>query len=209
MTSKIEQVIEEIEQYIIEECKPYPLSKSKIIVDRDRMEALISELQMKMPDEIKRYQKVLKNRNAILEDAEVKANAMLEDANANVQKLISDHEIVQMATADANAIIADAQQRAQQIVRAAQQEAEELKGSSLAYVEESLDNLQLLIGNTMSTVDSKMKGIMDSLQNYYAIIEENKNEIAAMSQSAFMVEEEILPEPLLDDELQFADLSYE
>lgn len=203
--SKIEQIIEEMDQYIVEECKPYPLSKSKIIVDRDRMEFLISELQLKMPGEIKRFQKFLENRNAILEDAQNKADAMLEDANANVQKLISDHEIVQMATAQANAIIADAQQRAEQIVKAAQQEAEELKAGSLSYVGESLDNLQILIGNTINTVDSKMKGFMDSLQNYYTIIEENKTEIAALNKST----EEPIYEPVMDEELHYADLSYE
>lgn len=209
MTSKIEQVIEEIEQYIIEECKPYPLSKTKIIVDREKMEALISELQMKMPDEIKRYQKVLKNRNAILEDAQSKADAMLEDANQNVKKLISDHEIVQMATEDANAIVEDAQKRARQILEVAENEAAELKSGSLAYVGESLDNLQLLIGNTMNTVDSKMRGVMESLHNYYTIIEENKMEIAAISAGEEQPEEEVFREPVLEDEMQFADLSYE
>lgn len=204
MTSKIEQIIEELEQYIIEECKPYPLSKSKIVVDRERIESLISELQMKMPGEIKRFRKVLENKSAILEDAQNKADAMLEDANANVRKLVSDHEIVQVATADANAIIADAQQRAEQIINAAKQEAEGLKSSSLAYVEESLNNLQLLIGNTMSTIDGKMNGVMESMQNYYTIIEENKKEIAAMNQ-----EEE--PETLQQqvDDLSMMNLNYE
>ena len=209
-TSKIEQIIEEIEQYITEDCKQYPLSKSKIIVDRDRMEELVRQLQMKMPDEIKRYRKILENRNAILDDAQSKADAMLENANANVQKLVSDHEIVQMATADAEAIIADAQHRAQQIVKAAQREADELKQGSLAYVGESLENLQMLIGNAMSSVDSKMKGLMDSMQNYYTIIEDNKNEIAALgSEGNQPVEDDMPLEPTLDEELQFADLSYE
>lgn len=209
-TSKIEQIIEEIEQYITEDCKPYPLSKSKIIVDRNRMDELVRQLHMKMPDEIKRYRKILENRNAILDDAQNKADAMLENANANVQKLVSDHEIVQMATADAEAIVAEAQHRAQQIVRAAQKEAQELKEGSLAYVGESLENLQILLGNAMTSVDSKMKGIMDTMQNYYTIIEENKNEIEALGKENMQSEEEEMPlEPTLDEELQFADLSYE
>lgn len=210
MTSKIEQIIEELEQYIVEECKPYPLSKSKIIVDRDHIESLISELQMKMPGEIKRFQKVLENRNAILEDAQNKADEMLKNANDNVQKLVSDHEIVQQAMNDADAIIAEAQQRADHILKAAQLEADELKGGTLAYVEESLDNLQLLIGNTMSTVDSKVKVFMESLQNYYTIVEENKNEIAAMDIHEEEAEEP-LPDQIVGDDmgLQFADLSYE
>lgn len=207
MTSKIEQIIEEMEQYIIEECKPYPLSKSKIIVDRDRIETMISELHMKMPGEIKKFQKFLENRNAILEDAQNKADAMLQNANDNVQKLVSDHEIVQMAQAEANAIIEEAQLRAQMILDGAQQEAEQLKAGSLSYVEESLENLQTLVGNTMTTVDSKMKGFMETLENYYTIIEENRNEIAAMGQP--QPEEDGFVEEIVDESLQFSELGYE
>lgn len=193
MTSNIEQIIEDLEHYITEECKPYPLSKSKIVVDGDHIGTLLSELRMKMPGEIKKFQKILQNKDAILEDAQNKADAILEDANASFRKRINDHEIVQAATADANAIIAQAQQRADQIIRAAKQEAEGLKESSLAYVDESLNNLQLLIGNAMTTIDGKMKGVLESMQKYYAIIAENKNEIAAMNQ-----EEEPLSQQLDD-----------
>lgn len=207
MTSKIEQIIEEMEQYIVEECKPYPLSKSKIIVDRDRIETMISELHMKMPGEIKKFQKFLENRNAILEDAQNKADAMLQNANDNVQKLVSDHEIVQMAQAEADAIIEEAQMRAQMLLEAAEQEAEQLKEGSLSYVEESLGNLQTLVGNTMTTVDSRMKGFMETLENYYSIIEENRNEIASMGQVP--VETDEVAEEASDNGLQFSELGYE
>jgi len=209
-TNKIEEVIKEIEEYITEECKPFPMSKSKIVVDYDRMEALIGELRTKMPGEVKRFQKILENRNAILEDAQNKADAMLDDANANVKKLINEHEIVQMATAQANEIITDAQQRAEQIVRAAKQEAEEMQANSLAYGDEILENLQRVVSSAMVTVDSKMKNLLESLQNHYTIIEENRMEIASMTSGAPVVDDGPLPqEPTLEEDLQFADLSYE
>ena len=58
MSSRIEQIIEEIEEYI-DSCKFQPLSTSKIIVNKDQMDELLRELRMKTPDEIKRYQKIL------------------------------------------------------------------------------------------------------------------------------------------------------
>ncbi len=207
--SKIELIVEEIDQYLTEECKPYPLSKSKIIVDRDQMDYFLSELKLKTPDEIKRFHRFLQNKDAILEDAQSKADAMLADANANVQKLVNDHEIVQMAQAEADAIIMEAQQRAEQIVRAAQREADGMKAGSLAYVGESLDNLQILIANTINTVDSKMNGFIDSMQNYYSIIEENRKEIEAMNQPAPQPQDTRIQEPVMEDDLPYADLSYE
>ena len=49
MSSRIEQIIEEIEEYI-DSCKFQPLSTSKIIVNKDQMDELLRELRMKTPD---------------------------------------------------------------------------------------------------------------------------------------------------------------
>ena len=43
MASRIEQIIEEIEEYI-DGCKPQTFSSSKIIVNREEMEELLNEL---------------------------------------------------------------------------------------------------------------------------------------------------------------------
>ena len=54
MASRIEQIIDEIEQFV-ESCKYYPLSQTKIVVNKEEIEELLRELRMKTPDEIKRY----------------------------------------------------------------------------------------------------------------------------------------------------------
>ena len=75
--SRIEQIIEEIEDYI-DSCKgPLFGGGDKIVVDRERMEELLRELRMKTPEEIKRYQKILANKDAILADAQQKAEAII------------------------------------------------------------------------------------------------------------------------------------
>ena len=56
MSSRIEQLIDEIEEYI-EGCKPKFMSSTEIIVNKDEIDELLRELRMKTPDEIKRYQK--------------------------------------------------------------------------------------------------------------------------------------------------------
>lgn len=66
-SSRIEQIIEEIEEYI-DSCKFQPLSSTKIVVNKEELEELLRELRMKTPDEIKRYQKIISNKDAILED---------------------------------------------------------------------------------------------------------------------------------------------
>ena len=52
MSSKMEQIIEEIEDYI-DGCKPSPISRNKILVNREQLEELLSELRTKTPEEVK------------------------------------------------------------------------------------------------------------------------------------------------------------
>ena len=93
MSSRIEQIIEEIEEYI-DGCPFKPLSTSKIIVNKDHIDELLRELRMKTPDEIKRYQKIISNKDAILADAQAKADSMLEEAHVQTNELVSEHEIM-------------------------------------------------------------------------------------------------------------------
>ena len=66
MSNSIEQIINEIEDYI-DSCKFSPLSTTKIMVNKDELEELLEELKMKTPGEIKKYQRMLANKNGILE----------------------------------------------------------------------------------------------------------------------------------------------
>ena len=80
--SRIEAIINEIEDYI-SSCKPLPLSSTKIAVNKEELEELISELRLKTPDEIKKYQKLISNKEAILDDARSQAERMIKDAQVH------------------------------------------------------------------------------------------------------------------------------
>ena len=115
MSSRIEQLIDEIEEYI-DGCKYQPLSNSKIIVNKEEIDELLRELRMKTPDEIKRYQKIISNKEAILSDARAKAEALINDATMHTNELINEHEIMQQAYSQANDVVKMATQQAQEIL---------------------------------------------------------------------------------------------
>ena len=81
MSSKIEQLLDEVEDYI-ESCKYQPLSNTKIIVNKEEIDELIRELRSKIPDEVKQCQKIVSNQEAILKDANVKRDSIINDAKA-------------------------------------------------------------------------------------------------------------------------------
>ena len=79
--SRIEQIITEIEDYI-DSCKFQPLSNTKILVNKEEIEELLVELRLRIPEEIKKYQKIISNQDAILQEARSQADAMVAEATA-------------------------------------------------------------------------------------------------------------------------------
>ena len=176
MSSRIEQIIEEIEEYI-DSCKFQPLSTSKIIVNKDQMDELLRELRMKTPDEIKRYQKIIANKDAILADAQAKADSMLEEAQIHTNELVSEHEIMQQAYAQANEVVTMATRQAQEILDNATMEANNVKMSAMQYMDDMLAHLENIIATSSQTATANYDTLIGNLNHYHEIIQSNRAEL--------------------------------
>lgn len=177
MSSRIEQIIEEIEEYIDRDCKFQPLSTTKIIVNKEHLDELLRELRMKTPDEIKRYQKIIANRDAILADAQAKADAMYEEAQVQTSELVSEHEIMQQAYAQANEIVTQATAQAQEIIDSATEDANTIRIGAMQYANDLLANAESIIGHTLDSYATKYEGLISSLQECYEMVHANRAEL--------------------------------
>ncbi len=185
MASRIEQIIDEIEEYI-DSCKYQPLSTTKIIVNKDQMDELLRELRMKTPDEIKRYQKIIANKDAIIADAQAKADSMIEEAQIHTNKLVSEHEIMQQAYAQANEIVTAATAQAQEILDSATSDANEIRIGAVQYTDDLLANAENLIGHTLDDYSANYDGLINSLQECYDMVRNNRQELEIPDQSEDM-----------------------
>ena len=102
--SRIEQIINEIEEYI-ESCKFQPLSNTKILVNKEEIEELLVELRLRIPEEIKKYQKIISNQDAILQEARSQADAMVAKATEQTNELVNEHEIMQLVGVESHVMI--------------------------------------------------------------------------------------------------------
>ncbi|MDD3361000.1 MAG: ATPase [Hespellia sp.] len=196
MSSRIEQIIEEIEEYIDRDCKFQALSTTKIIVNKEHLDELLRELRMKTPDEIKRYQKIISNRDAILADAQAKSDAMLEEAQAQTTELVSEHEIMQQAYAQANEIVTAATNQAQEIIDNATIDANNIRIGAVQYTDDLLANAESIIGHTLDSYTTKYDGLVNSLKECYDVVRTNRSELdipeadpAELSADGFLDEE--------------------
>ncbi len=176
MSSRIEQLIDEIEDYI-ESCKPKFMSSTEIIVNKDEIDELLRELRMKTPDEIKRYQKIISNKEAILNDAKAKAEALINEATVHTNELINEHEIMQQAYAQANEVVTMASKQAQEILDNATIEANELKSQAMQYMDDMLAHLENIISASTQQASSNYDTLIGNLNQYRDIIQSNRSEL--------------------------------
>ena len=176
MSSRIEQLIDEIETYI-DNCKYQPFSNTKIIVDKEEIDELLRELRMKTPDEIKRYQKIISNKEAILNDARAKAEALINDATIHTNELINEHEIMQQAYAQANEVVTMATKQAQDILDNATIEANNMRSAAMQYTDGILANIENLLTQTMKTTQDHYDSFISSLNQYNDVVNANRVEL--------------------------------
>ncbi len=176
MASGIEEIIEEIEEYV-DECKPSAFSPSKIIVNRDELESLLEELRTKTPEEIKRYQKIISNKEAILADAQNKADAIIAQAQIQTNELVSEHQIMQQAYAKANEIIMLATKNAQDMLDKATEDANSIRMGAITYTDDLLNTIESVISNSMETTQARTETFMQTMQGYLDIVVANRQEL--------------------------------
>ena len=185
-SSRIEQIIEEIEEYV-ESCRYQPLSTTKIVVNKEELEELLRELRLKTPDEIKRYQKIIGNKDAILADAQSKADNIIAEANAKADLLVQETEIMKTAYAQANDTVNAANRQAQDILDSAQTDANNIRTSAISYTDELLSNISSILGNTIAEVGEKYGDFSSAIQSYYDLVNQNRSELSPMESSVSSV----------------------
>lgn len=199
MSSRIEQIIEEIEEYV-DSCKYQPLSTTKIVVNKEELEELLRELRLKTPDEIKRYQKIINNKDAILEDAQNKADTLLAEAQERAQEMVTEHEVMQRAYALSNETINASNKQAQEILDQATQDANDIRLGAITYTDEMLANIQAIIQETLENAGGRYGMFIEALQSCVGVVTQNRKELAPQTAQAAAISSAYEPAPAPKEE---------
>lgn len=203
--SKIEQLIEDIYEFI-ESCKMKTFSSTQVIVPKDELYDLLDELRLRTPDEIKRYQKVITNREAILEDAKKKAAEILAQAQEKTSALISEHEIMQQAYFQANEVVSNATQEAQRILDEANNDADQIRSGALVYAEDMLTDIENILNNAYESTRTRYEGLLESLRGNLEIVINNKREL---TEPQYTQPEQLSPEELRNPQEMTGDFDFD
>ncbi len=128
-----------------------------VIVDEDRMLDIIDQMRVAIPDEVKKAQQLLAQRDRILAQAQEEANRKLAIAREKSDQLVERDAIVQAAQARADQVLEKGQTAAAQT----KTDADDYVLSTLARLEIELDRYLNQVRNGIRTLKQENPGQME------------------------------------------------
>lgn len=172
----VEDMIDQIKLYI-ENCKVQPLSQTKITVQKPELLAMLDELEMKLPGEIERCKKIMRNKELILADARTRSDAIITESVNEANRMIDQHEITRLANIRADEILEMARSQAQQIVDQASDEANEIRLGAMYYTKDKLSEMRDIFKRIHDMEKENYRTLIESLENDTYVIENNVSEM--------------------------------
>jgi cell division septum initiation protein DivIVA len=124
-----------------------------VVVDEDRMLDLIDQMRVSIPEEIKKAQQLLAQRDRIMAQAQEEANRTLALAREKGETLIQQDSLVQAA-----------QTRANQIINDSKVEAENTRLEADDYVLQSLSKLEMEMERSLTQVRNGIRTLQSEKQ---------------------------------------------
>jgi hypothetical protein len=142
------QLIDRLEE-LFNESKSIPLTRN-VMVDEDRMLDIIDQMRIAIPEEVKKAQQLLGQRDRVLAQAQEEANRTLDLARQKADQLASKEMVVQ-----------ESQRRGEQILAQARADAETTRGDADDYVMRSLTQLQAELERISNQVANGIRVVQD------------------------------------------------
>ncbi|MCR5654915.1 MAG: vacuolar family H+-ATPase subunit H [Lachnospiraceae bacterium] len=194
-TSKIEQAIDDLENYL-SSCKLQFMSSTNIIVNTEDVMELVNDLRRKAPDEIRRYRKIIQNQEAILADAHQQAEQILKEAAVHTSELVNEQEIMRQAYEQAEEIVAMANRQAQEIIDQATIEANQMRDAATVYTDDQLAGIEDILTHSIETASNRYENLLRSLNETLEIVTANRAQLYPVDAMAEIQEENAVDVPV-------------
>ncbi|MBQ6660244.1 MAG: ATPase [Lachnospiraceae bacterium] len=178
MGATIEKTIDEIFDFI-DSCKSSGWGGAKVSVPKDELYELLNELRQRTPDEIKRYQKIIANRDSIIAQAEDNAEGIIRDAKIKAEQLVSENAIVQQAYSKSQEMISQATEEAEEIRRSAESDAATIRSGALNYANDIMSDMERILADAFNDTKRQAEGLITALNEHYTVVSANRKELSA------------------------------
>jgi cell division septum initiation protein DivIVA len=142
------QLIDRLEE-LFNDAKAVPFTHN-VVVDEDRMLELIDQMRIAIPEEVKKAQQIVAQRDRVMAQAQEEANRTLQLARDKADQMTQKDMVTQ-----------EAQRRADQIIAQARAEAEATRADADNYVIDTLMQLQDQIAKLGNQVGNGIRMVQE------------------------------------------------
>ena len=142
------QLIDRLEE-LFNDAKAVPFTHN-VVVDEDKMLELIDQMRIAIPEEVKKAQQLVAQRDRVMAQAQEEANRTLQIARDKADQLVQKDIVTQ-----------EAQRRADQILAQARAEAEGVRADADNYVLDTLMQLQDQIAKVSNQVNKGVRMVQE------------------------------------------------
>jgi hypothetical protein len=125
---------------LINNSRDIPFTRN-VIIDEDRVLDIIDQMRVAIPEEVKKSQQILAQKDRVIAQAKEEADRTINIAKEKSEKL-----------ADRDNIVLDAKKRANQIESDAELQAQKTQAEADEYVAETLTNLEIALERVLNQV---------------------------------------------------------
>lgn len=148
---KTEKFLDELSN-LIENSGTVPFT-TKRMIEEDELERIIYSIKQSLPLELEESQRIVRDRDKFLEDAQRQADTLIAQAKEYIAKIVSEHELVKAA-----------QEEATRIITEANKSNDELKASSITYA-----------ADVMKYVEGNLEKALASVRQSRASLQQDDN----------------------------------
>ena len=142
------QLIDRLEE-LFNDAKALPFTHN-VVVDEDKMLELIDQMRIAIPEEVKKAQQVMAQRDRVMAQAQEEANRTLQIAREKADQMLQKDMIMQ-----------EAQRRADQIISQGRAEADSTRADADNYVVDTLMQLQEQIAKISNQVSNGIRMVQE------------------------------------------------
>lgn len=167
-------LVDKIED-LFNESKPLPFTRN-IVIDEDKLLDIIDQMRVTIPEEIKKAQQIVTQKDRIIAQAQEEANRIIDLAKDKAEQIV-----------EREAIVRNAQTRSSLIVRQAREDASAVKQDADSYV---IDSLQ--------SMEEEVTKLLTQVRNGIRQMEEDRLRSLAPKQSQMSFEQD----DVMDEDLE-------
>jgi F0F1-type ATP synthase membrane subunit b/b' len=145
------QLLDELEETLLHSGR-LPFFR-RLLVDEERAVALLDRLRAALPEEVRRAQQVLRERDQILEQARRQAQRIAEQAQQEASLRLEEEGLLE-----------EARGRSLQIVEEARREAEKIRRGADAYARDVLLDLETRLSQAQQELGEALRHILTSVR---------------------------------------------